>query len=32
MHVFGNEIRNDIIDMSMANDEQNELLEHIREF
>ena len=32
MHVFGNEIRNNIINMSMPNDEQNELLEHIREF
>ena len=27
--VFGNEIRNNIIDMSMANDEQNQLLRYI---
>ena len=32
VHVFGNEIRNSIINMSMANDEQNQLLEYIREF
>ena len=32
MRVFGNEIRNNIIDMSMANDEENQLLEYIREF
>ena len=27
--VFGNEIRNNIIDMSMANDEQDQLLRYI---
>ena len=27
--VVGNEIRNNIIDMSMANDEQNQLLKYI---
>ena len=32
IRVFGNEIRNNIIDMSMANDEQNQLSKHIREF
>ena len=32
IRVFGNEIRNNIIDMSMANDEQDQLSEHIREF
>ena len=32
IRVFGNGIRNNIINMSMANDEQNQLLEHIREF
>ena len=31
IHVFGNEIRN-IINMSMANDEQEQLSKHIREF
>ena len=31
IHVFGNEIRNSIINMNIANDEQNQLLEHIRE-
>ena len=30
--VFGNEIRNNIIDMRMANNEQKQLLQHIREF
>ena len=32
IRVFGNETRNNIINMSMANDEQNQLSEHIREF
>ena len=32
MHVFGNEIRNIIINMSMANDEQDQLLRCINEF
>ena len=32
IRVFGNEIRNNIINMSMANNEQNQLPEHIREF
>ena len=32
MHVFGNEIKNNIIDMSMANDEQNHLAKYIKEF
>ena len=32
IHVFGNEIRNNVINMSMANDEQNQLSKHIREF
>ena len=31
IRVFGNEIRNNIINMSMANDEQDQLSEHIRE-
>ena len=30
--VFGNEIRNNIINMSMTDDEQNQLSKHIREF
>ena len=30
--VFGNEIRNNIINMSMANDEQDQLLKSINEF
>ena len=30
--VFGNEIRNNIINMSMENDEQEQLSKHIREF
>ena len=30
--VFGNDIRNNFINMSMANDEQNHLAKHIREF
>ena len=29
---FGNKIRNNIINMSMANDEQNHLSKHIKEF
>ena len=29
IRVVGNEIRNNIIDMSMANDEQNQLLKYI---
>ena len=29
---FGNEIRNNIINMSMANDEQDQLLRRINEF
>ena len=32
IRVFGNEIKNNIINMSMANDEQNQLSNHIREF
>ena len=32
IRVFGNEIRNNIINMSMANDEQEQLSKHIREF
>ena len=32
IRVFGNEIRNIIIDMSMANDKQNQLAKHIKEF
>ena len=32
MHVFCNEIRNNVINMSMANDEQNQLSKHIKEF
>ena len=32
IRVFGIKIRNNIINMSMANDEQNKLSEHIREF
>ena len=32
IRVFGNEIRNYITDMSMANDEQNQLAKHINEF
>ena len=30
--VFGNKIRNNIINMSMANDEQGQLLKRINEF
>ena len=30
--VFGNEIRNNIINMYMANDEQNHLAKYIKEF
>ena len=32
IHVFGNKIRNNSINMSMANDEQNQLLKRINEF
>ena len=32
IRVFGNEIRNNIINMNMGNDEQDQLSEHIREF
>ena len=32
MHVSGNEIRNNIIDMSMANDGQNQSPKYIKEF
>ena len=32
IRVFGNEIRNNIINMSMTNDEQNHLLKRINEF
>ena len=32
IRVFGNEIRNNIIDMSMANDGQNQLSKHLIEF
>ena len=32
IRVFGNEIRNNIINMSIANDEQNQLSKHIRGF
>ena len=32
IRVFGNEIRNNFINMSMANDEQEQLPEHIGEF
>ena len=32
IRVFGNEIRNNIINMSMANDEQNYLAKYIKEF
>ena len=32
IRIFGNEIRNNIIDMSTANDEQNQLAKHIKEF
>ena len=32
IRVFGNEIRNNIINLSIANDEQNQLLKRIREF
>ena len=31
IRVFGNEIRNDIINMSMANDEQTQLLKRINQ-
>ena len=29
IRAFGNEIKNDVIDMNTANEEQNELLEYI---
>ena len=29
IHVFGNKIRNNIIDMSMANDKQDQLLGYV---
>ena len=32
IRVFGNEIRNNIINMSMENDEQDQLLKRINEF
>ena len=32
IRVFGNEIRNNIIDMSIANDEQDQLLRYINKF
>ena len=32
IRVFGNEIRNNIINMSMSNDKQNHLSRHIRQF
>ena len=32
IRVFGNEIRNNVIDMNTANEEQNELLEYISRF
>ena len=32
IRVFGNEIRNNIINMSIANDEQDQLLRRINEF
>ena len=32
IHVFGNEVRNNVINMSMANDEQDHLLRSINEF
>ena len=32
IRVFGNEIRNNIINISMANDEQNHLIKRINEF
>ena len=32
IHAFGNEIRNNVIDMNMVNEEQNELLEYINRF
>ena len=32
IRVFGNEIRKNIIDISMTNDEQNQLSKHIKEF
>ena len=31
IHVFGNEIRNNVINMSMVNDEQDQLLRYINE-
>ena len=32
IRAFGNDIRNNVINMSMANDEQDQLLRHINEF
>ena len=32
IRLFGNEIRNNIINMSIANEEQDQLSEHVREF
>ena len=32
IRAFGNEIRNNVIDMNTANEEQNELLEYINRF
>ena len=32
IRVFGNEIRNSIVNMSMANDERNHLTQYIKEF
>ena len=32
IHVFVNKIRNNIVNMSMAKDEQNQLPKHIKEF
>ena len=32
IRVFGNEIRNNIINMSLANDEQDQLLRYINRF
>ena len=32
IHAYGNEIRNNVIDMDTANEEQNELLEYINRF
>ena len=32
IRAFGNEIRNNVIELNMANEEQNELLEYINRF